>query len=84
MREYVRNFPDNRRWGSLETQLKHASGEIVEAMGARNFNDVAMELFDAMECLEGALVKLSEVNEIAVMRAYKMHLKKQEERGDYV
>lgn len=84
MREYVRNFPDNARWGDFETQMRKASEELVETTMARNTYDAAMELFDCMEALEGAMVALMQVSEPGVIRAFRDHYKKQRGRGDYV
>lgn len=81
---YSFNFPPNNRTGSVFDQLKHASGEIVEAMQASSelgYITMLVEVLDAIECLEGVLRQSSECN---LKIAYQRHYEKCLRRGNYL
>lgn len=80
---YRRNFPFNRRTGSVVEQLKHAAGELIEAACEPNLLKMAVEMMDAQECLEGALRRLEETSPDIVDLAHEKHYEKNLERGDY-
>lgn len=81
---FVFNFPaKNKKRGSAYEQLKHASGEIVEAVAEHKAIDKAVEVLDAIECLEGALRKLEESKPGITDKAMMVHYRKNTNRGYY-
>lgn len=80
---YTYNFPPNRRAGSIVEQLKHAAGELIEAACEPNLLDMAIEMLDVQECVEGALRRLEGTRPGIVDLAHRRHYAKNSERGDY-
>ena len=80
---YINNFPINKRAGTAYDQLKHAAGEIVEAAAENDPLRQAVEVLDAIECLEGALRAIESDYPKTIKLAYKSHFDKNNERGDY-
>lgn len=83
MNEYEYQFPRNNRAGCIDEQLKHAAGEIVEATAEVGCVPCAVEIMDAIECLEGALRAIDDNCPGTVTAAYIQHYKKNKARGDY-
>lgn len=81
---YHRNYPDNRRWGDPQTQLKHAAGEIIEAAMASDPEEMLEELHDAQECIEGVFKRMEGVRPGITNETYVRHLAKEAGRGDYI
>lgn len=79
--EYYFNFPPNNRAGDYVTELKHAAGEIVEAMDARTTYERIIEVLDIIECCEQALRGMT--GEYGLKDAYEAHYMKNKARGDY-
>lgn len=96
MKKYKYNFPKNNRAGSVITQLKHCSGELIEiALEVGDFSKpyysarVIDEVYDAIECLEGILRVaeehgVSNLEDRTIRRnLYQAHYIKNKNRGDY-
>ncbi len=81
MAEYKYNFPVFASAVNIQSELKHAAGEIVEAsFEPEGSLKQAIEILDAQECLENAWRFIDEETRNV---AFAMHYKKNAERGYY-
>lgn len=80
---YKFNFPPMEKAGTWDMELKHAAGELIEARGALDEMEAAMEIMDVIECCENALRAVLRNNASELATVYQTHHYKNEVRGYY-